>query len=150
MLLDRSSLAIQAQLADSIASPSSLAVRREQAVLLADALARLPRTIARSSSCVIWSMSRRRDRRANGPIAQCGAQALGPGHGGAQTSDGGIRHEPEPLFFAPSRSAMRSEDSEVVRILDAYLSRHRGRPAGRPREAARRAPRARRANCGPT
>ena len=42
MLLDRSSLAIQAQLADSIASPSSHAVRREQAVLLADALARLP------------------------------------------------------------------------------------------------------------
>jgi RNA polymerase sigma-70 factor, ECF subfamily len=42
VLLDRSSLAIQAQLADSIASPSSLAVRREQAVLLADALARLP------------------------------------------------------------------------------------------------------------
>ena len=42
VLLDRSSLAIQAQLADSIASPSALAVRREQAVLLADALARLP------------------------------------------------------------------------------------------------------------
>ena len=42
MLLDRSSLAIQAQLADSIASPSSIAARREQAVLLADALARLP------------------------------------------------------------------------------------------------------------
>ena len=42
MLLDRSSLAIQQQLADSIASPSAHAVRREQAVLLADALARLP------------------------------------------------------------------------------------------------------------
>ena len=42
MLLDRSSLAIQEQLADSIASPSSHAVQREQAVLLADALARLP------------------------------------------------------------------------------------------------------------
>jgi RNA polymerase sigma-70 factor (ECF subfamily) len=41
-LLDRTSLAIQAQLADSIASPSSHATRREQAVLLADALARLP------------------------------------------------------------------------------------------------------------
>jgi RNA polymerase sigma-70 factor (ECF subfamily) len=42
VLLDRSSLAIQEQLADSIASPSSCAARREQAVLLADALARLP------------------------------------------------------------------------------------------------------------
>jgi RNA polymerase sigma-70 factor, ECF subfamily len=42
VLLDRSSLAIQQQLADSIASPSSHAVQREQAVLLADALARLP------------------------------------------------------------------------------------------------------------
>jgi RNA polymerase sigma-70 factor, ECF subfamily len=42
VLLDRTSLAIQAQLADSIASPSSHAMRREQAVLLADALARLP------------------------------------------------------------------------------------------------------------
>ncbi len=42
MLLDRSSLAIQEQLADSVASPSAHAVRREQAVLLADALARLP------------------------------------------------------------------------------------------------------------
>ena len=42
VLLDRSSLAIQQQLADSIASPSAHAVRREQAVLLADALARLP------------------------------------------------------------------------------------------------------------
>jgi RNA polymerase sigma-70 factor (ECF subfamily) len=41
-LLDRSSLAIQEQMADSIASPSSHAVQREQAVLLADALARLP------------------------------------------------------------------------------------------------------------
>ncbi len=41
-LLDRSSLVIQEQLADSIASPSALAVGREQAVLLADALARLP------------------------------------------------------------------------------------------------------------
>lgn len=42
MLLDRSSLAIQEQLADSIASPSARAVHREQAVLLADALERLP------------------------------------------------------------------------------------------------------------
>ncbi len=42
VLLDRSSLAIQEQLADSIASPSSHAARCEQAVLLADALARLP------------------------------------------------------------------------------------------------------------
>ncbi len=42
VLLDRSSVAIQEQLADSIASPSSHAARREQAVLLADALARLP------------------------------------------------------------------------------------------------------------
>jgi RNA polymerase sigma-70 factor, ECF subfamily len=42
VLLDRSSLAIQEQLADSVASPSAHAVRREQAVLLADALARLP------------------------------------------------------------------------------------------------------------
>jgi RNA polymerase sigma-70 factor (ECF subfamily) len=41
-LLDRSSLAIQQQLADSIGSPSAHAVRREQAVLLADALAGLP------------------------------------------------------------------------------------------------------------
>ena len=42
VLFDRSSLAIQQQLADSIPSPSAHAVRREQAVLLADALARLP------------------------------------------------------------------------------------------------------------
>ena len=42
VLLDRSSAAIQEQLADSVASPSAHAVRREQAVLLADALARLP------------------------------------------------------------------------------------------------------------
>jgi RNA polymerase sigma-70 factor (ECF subfamily) len=42
VLLDRSSVAIQAQLADSIASPSAHAVHREQAVVLADALSRLP------------------------------------------------------------------------------------------------------------
>jgi RNA polymerase sigma-70 factor (ECF subfamily) len=42
VLLDRSSIAIQQQLADSIGTPSAHAVRREQAVLLADALARLP------------------------------------------------------------------------------------------------------------
>jgi RNA polymerase sigma-70 factor (ECF subfamily) len=42
VLLDRSSLAIQRQLADSIASPSALAVRREQSVLVVDALSRLP------------------------------------------------------------------------------------------------------------
>ncbi len=42
VLLERSSLAIEEQLADSIASPSSHAAQREQAVLLADALARLP------------------------------------------------------------------------------------------------------------
>ena len=42
VLLDRSSVAIQEQLADSIASPSAYAVGREQAVLLADALSRLP------------------------------------------------------------------------------------------------------------
>jgi RNA polymerase sigma-70 factor, ECF subfamily len=42
VLLDRSSVAIQDQLADSVASPSAHAVRREQAVLLADALAGLP------------------------------------------------------------------------------------------------------------
>jgi RNA polymerase sigma-70 factor, ECF subfamily len=41
--LDRSSLAVQAALAaPSAASPSTRAVRREEAVLLADALARLP------------------------------------------------------------------------------------------------------------
>jgi RNA polymerase sigma-70 factor, ECF subfamily len=42
VLLDRSSVAIQEQLADSVASPSAHAVQREQAVLLADALSRLP------------------------------------------------------------------------------------------------------------
>jgi RNA polymerase sigma-70 factor (ECF subfamily) len=42
VLLDRASLAIQDQLADSTASPSAHAVHREQAVLLADALSRLP------------------------------------------------------------------------------------------------------------
>jgi RNA polymerase sigma-70 factor, ECF subfamily len=42
VLLDRASLAIQEQLADSTASPSVHAVHREQAVLLADALSRLP------------------------------------------------------------------------------------------------------------
>jgi RNA polymerase sigma-70 factor, ECF subfamily len=42
VLLDRSSVAIQEQLADSVASPSAHAVRREQAVLLSDALAGLP------------------------------------------------------------------------------------------------------------
>jgi RNA polymerase sigma-70 factor (ECF subfamily) len=41
-MLDRSSLAVQASLAAPLASPSSLAVRREQSVLLADALAGLP------------------------------------------------------------------------------------------------------------
>jgi RNA polymerase sigma-70 factor (ECF subfamily) len=42
VLLDRSSLAIQQQLADAVASPSTHAIRREQSVLLADALAGLP------------------------------------------------------------------------------------------------------------
>jgi RNA polymerase sigma-70 factor (ECF subfamily) len=41
-LLDRSSLAIQQALASSISSPSEQASRREQSVLLADALNRLP------------------------------------------------------------------------------------------------------------
>jgi RNA polymerase sigma-70 factor (ECF subfamily) len=42
VLLDRSSLAIQAQLATPISSPSAHSSRREQAVLLADALEKLP------------------------------------------------------------------------------------------------------------
>jgi RNA polymerase sigma-70 factor, ECF subfamily len=42
VLLARSSQAIQEQMADSIASPSSHAIDREQAVILADALTRLP------------------------------------------------------------------------------------------------------------
>src|SRR5579883_54585 len=41
-LLDRSSLAVQRALARPISSPSAQAVRREQAVLLADALEHLP------------------------------------------------------------------------------------------------------------
>jgi RNA polymerase sigma-70 factor (ECF subfamily) len=41
-LLDRSSISIQQALASSISSPSEQASRREQAVLLADALNRLP------------------------------------------------------------------------------------------------------------
>jgi RNA polymerase sigma-70 factor (ECF subfamily) len=42
MLLDRSSLELERALANGISSPSAQASRREQAVLLADALARLP------------------------------------------------------------------------------------------------------------
>jgi len=42
VLLDRSSLAIQAQLAAPLSSPSSHSSRREQAVLLADALEKMP------------------------------------------------------------------------------------------------------------
>jgi RNA polymerase sigma-70 factor (ECF subfamily) len=42
LLLDRSSLTIQQALASSVGSPSEQASRREQAVLLADALNRLP------------------------------------------------------------------------------------------------------------
>jgi RNA polymerase sigma-70 factor (ECF subfamily) len=41
-LLDRSSLTIQQAVASSIGSPSEQASRREQAVLLADAIDRLP------------------------------------------------------------------------------------------------------------
>ncbi len=41
-LLERSSLALQQALAAPISSPGDRAARREQAVLLADALARLP------------------------------------------------------------------------------------------------------------
>jgi RNA polymerase sigma-70 factor (ECF subfamily) len=41
-ILDRSSLAIQERLAAPLSSPSSHAIRREQAVLLADALETLP------------------------------------------------------------------------------------------------------------
>jgi RNA polymerase sigma-70 factor, ECF subfamily len=42
VVLDRSSLAIQRALAAPVSSPSSHASRREQAVLLADALAKIP------------------------------------------------------------------------------------------------------------
>jgi RNA polymerase sigma-70 factor (ECF subfamily) len=42
VLLDRSCLAVQAALATGISSPSARASRREEAVLLADALTRLP------------------------------------------------------------------------------------------------------------
>ncbi len=42
VLLDRSSLAIQAQLAAPVSSPSAHSSRRDQAVLLADALEKLP------------------------------------------------------------------------------------------------------------
>jgi RNA polymerase sigma-70 factor (ECF subfamily) len=41
-MLDRSSLAVQRALASPISSPSAQAMRREQAVLLADALEQLP------------------------------------------------------------------------------------------------------------
>jgi RNA polymerase sigma-70 factor (ECF subfamily) len=42
MMLDRSSAAVQQALAAPVSSPSSIASRREQAVLLADALEKLP------------------------------------------------------------------------------------------------------------
>src|SRR4051794_17509848 len=42
VMLDRSSIAVQASLAAPLASPSAVAAQREQAVLLADALAGLP------------------------------------------------------------------------------------------------------------
>jgi len=42
VMLDRSSLAIQAQLAAPLSSPSAHSARREQAVLLADALEKMP------------------------------------------------------------------------------------------------------------
>ena len=41
-MLDRSSAAVQQALAAPVSSPSSIAIRREQAVLLADALEKLP------------------------------------------------------------------------------------------------------------
>jgi RNA polymerase sigma-70 factor, ECF subfamily len=41
-MLDRSSLTVQAALAEPVSSPSSVAAKREQSVLLADALERLP------------------------------------------------------------------------------------------------------------
>ena len=55
VILDRSSQAIQSRLAAPLSSPSSRTSRREQVVLLANALEKCLPTIARSSSCVIWS-----------------------------------------------------------------------------------------------
>ena len=95
VLLDRSSLAIQEQLADSIASPSAHAVRREQAVLLADALARLPADyrevfILRNLEQVpVDEIAARMGRSPNAV-----RKLLEAGHGRAQASNGGTIMNP--------------------------------------------------------
>ena len=55
LLLARSDVTIQNALASRVSSPSEGAVRREQAMLLADAVVSSRPTIARSLSFVLWS-----------------------------------------------------------------------------------------------
>ena len=130
MLLDRSSLAIQAQLADSIASPSAHAVRREQAVLLADALARLPADyrevfILRNLEQIpVDEIAARMDRSPNAIRKLWGRAMVAL----KQALEGLIMNTNRSL--PPNGTSRGSEeDSEVVRILDAYLS---GIEAGQP------------------
>ena len=116
VLLDRSSLASQEQLAVSIASPSAHAVRREQAALLADALACLPVDyrelfINRNLEQILVDEVAARMVR----FPRRSTKSLGPGHGRAQASDGG-------LFMTPNRSSPldrrppdAEDDSKVVR-----------------------------------
>jgi len=81
VLLDRSSLAIQAQLATPLSSPSVHSSRREQAVLLADALEKMPADyrevfLLRNLERIPFDEIARRMNRSSGAVRMLWARAI--------------------------------------------------------------------------
>ncbi|MGO9463143.1 MAG: sigma-70 family RNA polymerase sigma factor [Isosphaeraceae bacterium] len=81
VLLDRSSLAIQAQLATPLSSPSAHSSKREQAVLLADALEKMPADyrevfLLRNLERIPFDEIARRMNRSSGAVRMLWARAI--------------------------------------------------------------------------
>ena len=123
VLLDRSSAAIQKQLADSIPSPSAHASSREQAVLLADALARLPADyrevfILRNLEQIsVEEIAVRMGRTPNAVRKLWGRAMMA-----LQAGDGIPAMNTSRSSARDGLPANADPNSEVVRVLDRYLS----------------------------
>ena len=134
MLLDRSSLAIQEHWPRAVARPVPTPSRREQAVLLADALERLPADyrevfILRNLEHIPFDEIAARMGRSAGAVRMLWTRAIKKRSASCWRRN---HHEPVNARSADRGRATSeaADDAEVGRVLDAYLADlEAGRPA---------------------
>ncbi len=131
-LLENAGGAAQQALADSLPSPSSMAVRRERAVLLADALEKLSPDyrevfVLRNIEHIPFNEIAVRMGRSPGATPR----VVDPGHAAIEPVAGGegdmSADAPLPLDGSTSTTA---EEAELAQVLESYLARlEAGAPA---------------------